>query len=79
MEETNLVPTDAVWRCRYFSGQPAAGLPELARRDGTIRPDYESLLLNSTGRDAQYYAQYVRPATMRAFKHMQVEPCTATP
>lgn len=57
----------------YFSGTPAAGLPMLPRQDGTVRPDYETILLNSTARDAQYYAQYVRPATMRAFKHMQVQ------
>jgi hypothetical protein len=60
----------------YFSGKPAAGLPRLQRGDGTVRPDYEGILLNGTARDEQYYFQYVRPATMRAFKHMQVQPCT---
>ena len=66
--------TVSAWGCRYFSGEPAAGLPHLNRTDGTVRPNYEALLVASAARDAQYYAQYVRPATMRAFKHMQVAP-----
>lgn len=69
-----LQSTDPDWL--YFSGQPAAGLPKLLRSDATVRPDYEALLLNGTAAHAQYYAQYVRPATMRAFKHMQVAPLT---
>lgn len=60
--------------CRYFSGQPAAGLPRLPRPDGSRRPDYEQLLQRSTARHRQYYHQYVRPATMRSFKQMQARP-----
>ena len=58
--------------CRYFSGQPASALPSLPRPDGTVRPDFEQRLLNGSGTEAQYYQQYVRPATIRAFKQMQV-------
>ena len=58
--------------CRYFSGEPAPGLPQLQRPDGTTRPDFEARLLNGTDVQAQYYQQYVRPATQRAFKQMQV-------
>jgi hypothetical protein len=59
----------------YFSGKPAVGLPGLQRSDGTVRPDYEGTLLNGTARNEQSYYQYIRPATMRSFKHMQVQPC----
>ena len=58
--------------CSYFSGRPAAGLPSLPRPDNTTRPDFERLLLDGSDTEAQYYQQYVRPATMRAFKQMQV-------
>lgn len=59
-------------KCRYFSGAPAEGLPTLPRPDGTTRPDFESRLLGGSTVEAQYYQQYVRPATTRAFKQMQV-------
>lgn len=58
--------------CRYFSGDPAAGLPRLPRPDGSRRLDFERLLRRGSPRQRQYYQQYVRPATMRSFKQMQV-------
>lgn len=58
--------------CRYFSGDPAPDLPTLARPDGTTRPDFEARLLDGSNIDVQYYQQYIRPGTNRAFKQMQV-------
>jgi hypothetical protein len=60
--------------CSYFSGDVATGLPWLARPDGSTRPEFEARLLEGSAIQSQYYQQYVRPATQRAFKQMQVWP-----
>lgn len=62
--------------CRYFSGRPAPGLPALARADNSVRPNFEERLLSGSAVQQQYYQQYVRPATQRSFKQMQVRQAT---